>query len=57
MIDNNTLNAWFCWKVLPLEWALAAFICRNWGAADDGTDIRQEIYERVLIGASGGLPL
>ncbi len=56
MIDDETLNAWFCREVLPLERALTAFIRRNWRVADDVIDIRQEIYERVLIGASGGLP-
>lgn len=56
MIDDETLNAWFCREVLPLERALTVFIRRNWRVADDVTDIRQEVYERVLIGASGGLP-
>jgi RNA polymerase sigma factor (sigma-70 family) len=56
MIDNETLNAWFCREVLPLERALTAFIRRNWRVADDVVDIRQEIYERVLNSASSGLP-
>lgn len=56
MIDDKALNAWFCREVLPLERALTAFIRRNWRVADDVTDIRQEIYERVLIGASKSLP-
>lgn len=56
MIDDKTLNAWFCREVLPLERALTAYIRRNWRVADHVTDIRQEIYERVLIGASAGLP-
>lgn len=56
MIDNETLNAWFRREVLPLERALTAFIRRNWRVADDVIDIRQEIYERVLQGASKGLP-
>lgn len=56
MIDDVTLNAWFCREVLPLERALTAFIRRNWRVADDVTDLRQEIYERVLVGARGGLP-
>lgn len=56
MIDNKTLNAWFCRDVLPLERALTAFIRRNWRVADDVIDIRQEIYERVLNSASNGLP-
>ena len=56
MIDDETLNSWFCREVLPLERALTAFIRRNWRVADDVTDIRQDIYQRVLIGASGSLP-
>lgn len=56
MIDSETLNAWFCREVLPLERALTAFIRRNWRVQDDVTDIRQEIYERVLSSASSGLP-
>lgn len=56
MIDEKTLNTWFCREVLPLERVLTAFVRRNWRVADDVIDIRQEIYERVLIGASGGLP-
>lgn len=56
MIDDETLNAWFCREVLPLERALTAFIRRNWRVADDVTDLRQEIYERVLVGARESLP-
>ncbi len=56
MIDDETLNAWFCREVLPLERALTAFVRRNWRVADDVTDLRQEIYERVLLGARDGLP-
>lgn len=50
------LHEWFCNVVLPLEPALTAFIRRNWRAQHDVVDIRQEIYERVLIGAQAGLP-
>lgn len=56
MIDDETLNAWFCQEVLPLERSLTAFIRRNWRAPDDVTDMRQEIYVRVLVGAAEELP-
>lgn len=57
MIDDEALNAWFCREVLPLERALTGYVRRNWRVADDVTDLRQEIYERTLLGARGGLPL
>ena len=56
MVDEATLHAWFCREVLPLERALMRFIRRNWRAAADVTDLRQDIYERVLGGARAGIP-
>lgn len=56
MVDEATLNAWFCREVLPLERALTNFIRRNWRAAADVTDLRQDIYERALAGARAGIP-
>jgi len=56
MVDEETLNAWFCQEVLPLERALTGFIRRNWRVAADVTDLRQDVYERVLTGARAGLP-
>lgn len=56
MVDDEALNAWFCREVLPLERALTAFIRRNWREEDEVIDLRQEIYERALVGARGGLP-
>jgi len=56
MIDDRSLNAWFCREVLPLERSLTHFIRRNWRVADDVIDIRQEIYEHMLNGARRGLP-
>ena len=56
MVDEETLNAWFCREVLPLESALTSFIRRNWRVAADVTDLRQDIYERMLTGARAGLP-
>jgi RNA polymerase sigma factor (sigma-70 family) len=56
MVDDKTLNDWFVREVLPLEPSLASYIRRNWRSADDLGDLRQEIYERVLIGAQKDLP-
>lgn len=56
MVDNEVLKEWFCNVILPLEPALTAFIRRNWRELNDVVDIRQEIYERLLIGAQSGLP-
>ena len=56
MIDDDSLNAWFCREVLPLERSLTHFIRRNWRVADDVIDLRQETYELALNGARSGLP-
>ncbi|WP_312571153.1 RNA polymerase sigma factor [Brevundimonas sp.] len=56
MIDDDDLDSWFCREVLPLERALTAFIRRNWRVEAEVMDLRQDIYERVLTGASVGLP-
>ena len=56
MVDDATLNAWFCGEVLPLERALTQFIRRNWRNGGEVVDLRQEIYERALTGAREGLP-
>jgi RNA polymerase sigma factor (sigma-70 family) len=57
MTDEAALKTWFCREVLPLEPALTRFIRRNWRIEADIPDLRQEIYERVLEGASRSLPL
>ncbi|MES2443945.1 MAG: RNA polymerase sigma factor [Pseudomonadota bacterium] len=56
MTDDRALNDWFCREVLPLERSLTAYIRRNTRVAADLVDMRQEIYERVLVGAQAGLP-
>lgn len=56
MVNDEELNGWFCAEILPLEGALTRFIRRNWRAEADVTDLRQEIYERVLGGARAALP-
>jgi RNA polymerase sigma-70 factor (ECF subfamily) len=51
MIDDDDLNAWFVREVLPLERALSSYIRRNWRVPEDVLELRQDIYENVLIGA------
>ena len=56
MVEEAALKDWFYKQVLPLEPSLTAFIRRNWREPGDVIDIRQEVYERALIGANAGLP-
>ena len=51
MPDRSPLNQWFCREVLTLERSLTSFIRRNWRVDEEVADLRQEIYERVLVGA------
>jgi RNA polymerase sigma-70 factor (ECF subfamily) len=57
MDGDEDLNRWFCEQILPLEPSLNAFIRNNWRSLDEVPDLRQEIYERVLIGAQSALPM
>lgn len=56
MVDDEVLRVWFCDQVLPLEAALMTYIRRNWRKHEDVVDLRQEIYERTLIGARREIP-
>ena len=56
-LDEAALNEWFCREVLPLERALTRFIQRNWRIGADVTDLRQDIYERALVGARSAIPI
>ncbi|MEJ7926400.1 sigma-70 family RNA polymerase sigma factor [Sphingobium sp. AN641] len=56
MVTNAALNAWFCREVLPREPVLTRFISRHWRSSDELLDIRQDVYERVLLGANRTLP-
>lgn len=56
MVEAHILNAWFCGEVLPLEAQLIAFIRRRWKDQGEISDIRQEVYEKALIGAGRELP-
>ncbi|TSB02588.1 RNA polymerase sigma factor [Sphingorhabdus contaminans] len=51
------MHGWFCREVLPLERALTHYIRRNLRDPDAVTDVRQEIYERALLGARRDLPI
>lgn len=57
-VDDRHLKAWFCGEVIPLEPALTRYIRRNWRAASERNDLRQEVYARVLssVQAQGQLP-
>ncbi|WP_211347392.1 RNA polymerase sigma factor [Sphingorhabdus contaminans] len=57
MSDDIALHGWFCREVLPLERALTHYIRRNLRDPDAVTDVRQEIYERALLGARRDLPI
>lgn len=56
MIDDASLNVWFCQEVLPLEAALTYFIRSNWRVAEDVSDFRQEVYTLALTGARREFP-
>lgn len=56
MMDDETLERWFCGEILPLERALTAFIRRNWKMSDEVIDLRHDIYALVIGGARNGLP-
>ena len=56
LVDDSTLKAWFWDEVLPLEPSLTRFIQRHWRSKEDIPDIRQEVYERTLVGAGRALP-
>lgn len=56
MIDDAWLRNWFMEHVLPLEPALNRFIKRQWPDLHDLPDIRQDVYERMLIKACEAQP-
>lgn len=49
-------NDWFVREVLPLEQALMQYLRHNWRAKGDITDLRQEVYVRVLEAARKEIP-
>jgi len=56
MVDDDALTQWFRVEILPLEGALTQFLKRNWRAAQDVGDLRQDVYELTISGARRGLP-
>lgn len=56
-MNDADLHRWFQEAVLPNEAMLVRFIRRNWPYADDIIDIRQDVYEHVLIGAKRSIPI
>jgi RNA polymerase sigma-70 factor (ECF subfamily) len=55
-MDDDELKVWFCREILPLEPDLTRFLRTHWRSQDDIADIRQEVYEKILIAASGEPP-
>lgn len=56
MVDDDTLENWFCREVLPLERSLTHFIRRNWRVEDDVIDLRHDVYELAISGGRDELP-
>ena len=52
----SDVNDWFVREVLPLEQALMQYLRHNWRAKSDITDLRQEVYVRVLEAARKEIP-
>jgi len=53
---DDPLKAWFCATVLPMEGALTRYLRRNWRNESEVTELRQDIYAKVIEGARTGLP-
>jgi RNA polymerase sigma factor (sigma-70 family) len=56
MTAASDVNGWFVREVLPLEQALMQYLRHNWRANSDITDLRQEVYVRVLEAARKEIP-
>lgn len=50
MLDDGQINRWFQREVLPLERLLQMYIKRHWSKLEDIVEIRQDVYEKILIG-------
>ena len=51
MTDDAAIKRWFTQEVLPLERDLVRFIARHCRDQADIPDVRQEVYERALMGS------
>jgi RNA polymerase sigma-70 factor (ECF subfamily) len=56
MVDDTTLDDWFCREVLPLEPALVRYVRRNWRDPAEIYDLVHDIYALALHGARNDLP-
>lgn len=56
MTDDVALKQWFCREVLPLEPDLMRFIRAHWRVEGEFADIRQDIYERLLVAGAREIP-
>lgn len=56
MFSDDELNGWFRREVLTLEPSLTAFLRGHCSQKDEIADLRQEVYEKALRGASRDLP-
>ncbi|WP_374525031.1 RNA polymerase sigma factor [Sphingopyxis sp.] len=56
MVDDDSLERWFCREVLPNESALTGFIRNNWRVAADVIDLRHDVYELAIAAARRDLP-
>lgn len=55
MINDGTLQDWFCREIFPLEDVLMRFLRRHWRPGE-AEDLRQEIFVKVYEAAASGLP-
>lgn len=55
-VDEVWLRRWFMDHVLPLEPSLNRFIARQWPDPHEVSDIRQDIYEKILAKACEAQP-
>lgn len=55
-LTDDTVSAWFIREILPLEASLMGYLRHNWRNATDISDLRQEVYARVLEAAHKRIP-
>lgn len=53
---DETLDHWFAREILAHEQSLTRYLARIWPNRDEVSDLRQEIYARVLESAMRALP-
>jgi RNA polymerase sigma-70 factor (ECF subfamily) len=56
MVDDATLDDWFCREVLPLEPSLVRYVRRNWRDPGEVYDLVHDIYALAWNGARKELP-